>query len=78
MTERTARTVANTVLATAGVAAAYVVITTPPLRRFALRSLRVWLGASVPMYLLAQAARAWVESGADVRRRARLGGRQPA
>jgi len=63
MTETTARTVANVVLASAGVAAAYVVITTPPLRRVAVRVVRVWLGASVPLYLLNEARQAWVESG---------------
>ena len=63
MTETTARAVANTVLATAAVAAAYVVITTPPLRRLALRAVRLWLGASVPVYLAAQARQAWMESG---------------
>jgi hypothetical protein len=51
------------VLASAGVAAAYVLLTTPPLRRLALRATRVWLGASVPVYLLNQVHRAWVESG---------------
>jgi hypothetical protein len=74
MTEQTARTVANVVLATAGVAAAYVVLTTPPLRRLALRGLRLWLGASVPLYLLSQTHDAWVESG----RGARLGSGQAA
>lgn len=63
MTQTTARTVANTLLATAGLAAAYVVITTPPLRRLALRGAQWWLGASVPIYLLRQTGRAWVESG---------------
>jgi hypothetical protein len=63
MTGPTARTVANVLLATAGVAAAYVVITTPPLRRLAATAVRVWLGASVPMYFLTQAGRAWQESG---------------
>ena len=48
MTSANARTVANVVLVSAGVAAAYVVITTPPLRRLALRGARLWLGASVP------------------------------
>ena len=62
MTDRTARTVANAVLASAGVAAAYVVLTTPPLRRFAVRATRVWLGASVPVYLLKEVRRAWMES----------------
>ena len=63
MTRTTARTVANVVLASAGVAAAYVVMTTPPLRRLAFRATRLWLGASVPLYLLEQTRRAWVESG---------------
>ena len=63
MTDARARTVANVVLVSAGVAAAYVVMTTPPLRRLALRATRLWLGASVPLYLLEQTRRAWVESG---------------
>jgi hypothetical protein len=63
MTATTARTVANVVLASAGLAAAYVVITTPPLRRLAVRAIEVWLGATVPMYLVSQARQAWVESG---------------
>jgi hypothetical protein len=63
MTRENARMVANVVLASAGVAAAYVVLTTPPLRRFATRAVRVWLGASVPAFLLETTRRAWVESG---------------
>ena len=59
MTSANARTVANVVLVSAGVAAAYVVITTPPLRRLAVRGLRLWLGASVPAYLLREVGRAW-------------------
>jgi hypothetical protein len=62
MTSATARTVARVVLVSAGVAAAYVVVTTPPLRRLAIRVARRWLGASVPVFLLDQARRAWVES----------------
>jgi hypothetical protein len=61
VTEATARTTANVVLVAAGAAAAYVVFTTPPLRRLASRGARLWLGASVP-YLLDQVRRAWVES----------------
>jgi hypothetical protein len=45
VTESGARTAANIVLAAAGIAAAYVIITTPPLRRLALRAARIWLGA---------------------------------
>jgi hypothetical protein len=63
VTSANARTVANVVLASAGVAVAYVVWTTPPLRRLAFRAVRVWLGASVPAYLANETRRAWVESG---------------
>ena len=63
MTDATARTVANVVLASAAVAAAYVVLTTPPLRRLAARATRVWLGASVPVFLTRTVRQAWVESG---------------
>ena len=63
MTSTNARTVANVVLASAGVAAVYVIVTTPPLRRVALRLVRIWLVASVPVYLVNQVHEAWVESG---------------
>jgi hypothetical protein len=62
VTETTARATANVLLVAAGAAAAYVVLTTPPLRRLASRGARLWLGASVPVYLLGQVRRAWVES----------------
>jgi len=62
MTSRGARTAANVALGIAGVAAAYVVLTTPPLRRAAAQAIRWWLGASVPVYVLQQVGRAWVES----------------
>jgi hypothetical protein len=63
VTRDRARTVANVLIASAGVAAAYVVLTTPPLRRLAFQAVRVWLGASVPVFLLQETHRAWVESG---------------
>lgn len=63
MTDANARTAANVVLVSAGVAAAYVILTKPPLRRLAFKAARFWLGASVPLYLLNQAREAWVESG---------------
>ena len=63
MTERGARIAANAVLASAAIAAAYVVLTTPPLRRLVRRAARVWLGASIPVYLATEIRRAWVESG---------------
>ena len=62
MTETSARTTANVVIAAAGLAAAYVIITTPPLRRLAVRGVQLWLGASVPAYLATQVRHAWVES----------------
>ena len=66
MTQSTAKTVANVVLVSAGVAAAYVVLTTPPLRRLAFRGVRLWLGASVPVFLARQVKQAWIESGRPV------------
>ena len=63
MTDRNARTAANVVLVSAGVAAAYLVLTRPPLRRLAFRAVQLYLGASVPAFLLTQAREAWVESG---------------
>lgn len=63
MTDAAARTVATIVIASAGAAVAYVVLTAPPLRRLASRAFRVWLGASVPAYFVQQIRRAWVESG---------------
>jgi len=62
MTRSSARSVANVVLISAGVAAAYVVITTPPLRRLAASGLRIWLGASVPVYVVSQVREAWLQS----------------
>lgn len=62
MTPDRARAVANLVLASAGLAAAYVVITTPPLRRLAIGVIRWWLGASVPAYLAAEIRRGWLAS----------------
>jgi hypothetical protein len=62
VTGASARATANLVLAAAGVAAAYVVITTPPLRRLAGRAARMWLGASIPAYLVREVRRAWMES----------------
>jgi hypothetical protein len=63
MTSSTARTVANVALASAGVAVAVAVMTNPALRRLAVRATRMWLGASVPAYVVDQVKSAWVESG---------------
>ena len=62
MTQASARTTANVVIAAAGLAAAYVIVTTPPLRRLAMQGVRLWLGASVPAYLANQVRHAWMES----------------
>ncbi len=63
MTDANARTAANLVLVGAGVAAAYVILTKPPLRRLAVKAVKFWLGASVPVFVMNQAREAWVESG---------------
>jgi hypothetical protein len=63
MTHANARTAANLVLASAGIAAAYVVLTKPPIRRVASLAVRIWLGASVPVFLLTQARDAWAQAG---------------
>jgi hypothetical protein len=63
MTSANARTAANVVLASVGVAAAYVIFTTPSLRRLAYRGLQVWLGGTLSGYLLEQTRQAWAASG---------------
>lgn len=62
MTDEQARTAANVLLASAGAAAAYVIVTTPSLRRLVLRATQLWLGASIPVYVLNQVRHAWVQS----------------
>jgi hypothetical protein len=62
VTRTTARTVANVVFASAGVAAAYVIVTTPPLRRLALGAVTYWLGAHPIAYLAGELRQAWAAS----------------
>ena len=62
MTRDRAHTIANVALAAAGVGAAYLVLRTPSLRRLAFQAARVWLGASVPGYLLNETRQAWMQS----------------
>ena len=57
MTDKNARTVANVVLVSAGVAAGFLIMTRPPLRRLAFRAVEIWLGASLPVFLATQARR---------------------
>jgi hypothetical protein len=63
VTKQSARTVANLMLLSAGLAAGYAVYTMPPVRRLVGWGLRRWLGASIPMFVLIEARRAWKESG---------------
>jgi hypothetical protein len=62
VTRSAAHSVANVVLISAGAAAAYVIVTTPPLRRLAAHGIRWWLGAGVPLYLVSEVREAWVQS----------------
>jgi hypothetical protein len=62
VTAKTARAISNALVLSAGAAAAYVVNTPPPLRRRALRAARLWLGASIPVFLAKEVRRAWLES----------------
>jgi hypothetical protein len=50
------------VLASAGVAAAYVIFTTPPLRRVLLAAATRWLGTDPAAYLIGQVRGAWAAS----------------
>jgi len=58
-----ARTASTVILISAGIVAATVVLATPPLRRLASVGIRLWLGSSVPVYLLAQIGHSWIEAG---------------
>jgi len=59
-----ARRIATAILASAGVAAAVVVIAQPRLRRLAFATIRDWLGGrNAAQYLVDEARRAWNESG---------------
>jgi len=62
MRDDTARAVANLAVASAGAAAAYIVLKNPRLRRLAWRATSLWLGASVPAYLVRQIGQAWRDS----------------
>jgi len=54
--------VANVALGAVAIMAAYVVVTTPPLRRVAFRGFRLWLGVTIPAFVTAELRRAWVEA----------------
>jgi hypothetical protein len=63
VTEATARTVSSLVLASAGAAAAYVILTTPSLRRLVWTATERWLGNTPQGFVAAQLREAWAESG---------------
>jgi len=62
VTPQQARTAANIILGTAGLVAACVIITTPPLRRLAWRAGRYYLRAGLPAYFAATTTQAWLDS----------------
>lgn len=62
MTAETARTAANLTVAGAAIAAACLIVTTPRLRRLASTAIRVWLGASLPVYVIREVRGAWAET----------------
>jgi hypothetical protein len=63
MVSESARTASTVILISAGIVAASVVLATPPLRRLALVGMRLWLGSSLPVYLLTQIGHSWAEAG---------------
>jgi len=62
MPAATTRAVANVLIGAAGATVVYVVVTTPSLRRLAMRAARVWVGAVLPVLLLNQVRAAWVSA----------------
>ena len=62
MTDPTARRVADGILVAAVLGAAYVVATTPRLRRMALGLTSTLLTSTLPGWLSAESGRAWAES----------------
>ncbi|MBI2833055.1 MAG: hypothetical protein HYX76_01340 [Acidobacteria bacterium] len=63
MTEQGARTLANAILATAAVVAAYYVVRTPRLRHALWNAGTTALKTTLPAYLLREVRQAWIESG---------------
>jgi hypothetical protein len=63
MTEDSARKVANVILGAAALGAAYIVVSTPQLRRLAWRLARTALTGTLPAWLGKEVHQAWIESG---------------
>jgi hypothetical protein len=66
MTEKTATTIANSVLAAAAIGAAYVVWRTPPLRRMAAGLMVTALTGALPAWFGRELRDAWTASGRPV------------
>jgi hypothetical protein len=63
MRARTAHTVANVAIGAAALGAAYVIVRTPPLRRFAIGLALSALTGAIPAWLTREAQQAWTEAG---------------
>jgi hypothetical protein len=59
----TARTLANVILGAAALAAAVVVLRTPPLRRLAFGLARTAVTVTLPVWLSREVKQAWTDSG---------------
>jgi hypothetical protein len=62
MTEQTAQKIANVALVAAAVGAAYVILRTPSLRRFAIGLAAAAMTGGVPAWLTREVQHAWMES----------------
>ncbi len=62
MTEKTAQRIADAVLGAVALGAAYYIVRTPPLRRFAVGLAMTALTGAIPALVTREVQRAWVES----------------
>jgi hypothetical protein len=67
VTESNQRIAANMLLVSAGAAAAYIIVTKPPLRRLAGRMSRFWLAFWASTYVADQVLQAWLEAARPAR-----------
>jgi hypothetical protein len=63
MTEKTAQRIADVALGAVALGAAYYIIRTPPLRRFAVGLAMTALTGAIPAMLTRELQQAWIESG---------------
>jgi hypothetical protein len=66
MNEQTAKQAANVVLAAAAISAAYVIVTTPRLRRMAAGLAFAAMTGGVPAWLTRELQQAWGASGSQI------------